>query len=279
MSVDDSSHGSHDGSHHFVHCDVTSYESQRQLFRKALSLSTTHTLNTVIANAGVGMVTDFTELPETVDEDPPEPNLTTLDVNLTGVIYTAKLALHHFRRNSDDEDRHLLFIGSVASFASSPGLLGLYTASKHAVLGFFRCLYMYPGPHATGVRMNLLCPYFVATPILPRSALLLLSGLDLALCEDVVEAAARLTCLKRANGRCLVVAPRSSGGIQEMDAAIMHAVEPFSMRLVMALQSKDRAAALIRGLLIGPTRNLIVGVLVVGLVLALGWTALAKAFG
>lgn len=257
---------------------MTSYESQRQLFRKALSLSATHTLNTVVANAGVGMVDDFTELPGTVDEDPPEPNLTTLDVNLTGVVYTTRLALHHFRRNSEGEDRHLLFVGSVASFASSPGLLGLYTASKHAVLGFFRCLHMYAGPQAGGVRMNLLCPYFVATPILPPSALLLLSGLELALCEDVVEAAARLTCLKRANGRCLVVAPRSSGGIQEMDATTMHAAEPFSMRLVTALRSGHRATALMRALFaaVARTGSLIVGALVVGLVLlTLGWAGLA----
>ncbi|KAF8249737.1 NAD(P)-binding protein [Wilcoxina mikolae CBS 423.85] len=232
--------------HYFVHCNVTSYDSQRHLFTTALSLSPTRTINTVIANAGVGMVGDFTALPSDLDTDPLEPDLTTLDVNITGVVYTTKLAFHHFRRNAPGEDRHLLLVGSMASIASSPGILGLYTASKHAILGWFRCLYMYPGPDALDVRINLICPYFVATPILPPTARVLLSGLPMALAEDVVEAAARLVCEKGASGRCLGIAPRTSGGVMEIDTEDMHAIEPFSRRLMAALNEQARVSGFVK---------------------------------
>jgi len=233
-------------SHHFIQCDVTSYDSQRYLFTTALSLSSTHTIHTVIANAGVGMVGDFTAFPSDLDTDPPEPDLTTLDVNLTGVVYTTKLAFHHFRRNAPGEDRHLLLVGSIASLASSPGILGLYTASKHAILGWFRCLYMYPGSDSLDVRINLICPYFVATPILPPTARILLSGLPMALAEDVVEAAARLVCEKGANGRCLGIMPSTAGGVMEIDTENMHAIEPFSRRLMDALNAQARASGFVK---------------------------------
>jgi short-subunit dehydrogenase len=86
-----------------------------------------------------------------LDEDVPAADLTTLDVNLTGIIFTTKLALHHFHRNHEGGDKHLLFVGSMASFCSSPGILVLYTASKHAILGWWRSQYLHPGNESWGV--------------------------------------------------------------------------------------------------------------------------------
>jgi short-subunit dehydrogenase len=223
-------------SHHFLQCDVTSYASQCTLFTTALSLSPSKTLHTVVANAGVGELGDFIK-PSPLTHDPPEPDTTTLDVNLKGVIYTTKLALHHFQRNVAGEDQHLLFVGSMASFASSPGVVALYTASKHAVLGFFRTLRLHPGNHSKAVRLNIICPYFVATPIIPTMGRVMLSGVELATSEDVVEAAARLVCDERARGRCLAIAPRGAGGVLEMDVESMKDIEAFSRRVMAALNA------------------------------------------
>ncbi|CCX15018.1 Similar to 15-hydroxyprostaglandin dehydrogenase [NAD(+)]; acc. no. P15428 [Pyronema omphalodes CBS 100304] len=231
--------------HHFIHCDVTSWTSQQQFFNTAIRLSPSHTLHTVIANAGVGCVGDFTE-PTPLDEDVPAPDLTTLDVNLTGVIFTTKLALHHFRRNREGEDKHLLFVGSMASFCSSPGILALYTASKHAILGWWRSQYLHPGNESRGVRFNLICPYFVETAILPTTARVLLSGIPLATTEDVVEAAARLVGNTHATGRCLSVMPEKAGGIVEVDAKDMHTVEPFANRMMGVLNSQGTAEAVVK---------------------------------
>jgi NAD(P)-dependent dehydrogenase (short-subunit alcohol dehydrogenase family) len=234
-------------SHHFLHCNVTSYQSQCALFTRALSLSPTNTLHTVIANAGVGEVGDFIQPSSSPDSDPPEPDLTTLDVNVKGVIYTSKLALHHFRRNNNSScDSHLLLVGSMASFFSSPGVVSLYTASKHAVLGLFRTLRLHPGNHAKHVRVNIICPYFVDTPIIPTMGKIMLSGVELARSEDVVEAAARLVCEPCARGRALVVAPRSAGGVLEMDVQTMQDVDAFARRIARALNARGYVETALR---------------------------------
>jgi NAD(P)-dependent dehydrogenase (short-subunit alcohol dehydrogenase family) len=236
-------------SHHFLPCNVTDYQSQCALFTRALELSPTKSLHTVIANAGVGEVGDFIQPSTSLECDPPEPDLTTLDVNVKGVIYTSKLALHHFRRNAaaaSSTDSHLLLVGSMASFSPSPGVVALYTASKHAVLGLFRTLRLHPGNHAKHVRVNIICPYFVDTPIIPTMGRIMLSGVELARSEDVVEAAARLVCDRRAKGRALVIAPRGAGGVQEMDVQTMQEVEAFARRVTNALNAQGYVETALR---------------------------------
>ncbi|KAA8910032.1 hypothetical protein FN846DRAFT_775692 [Sphaerosporella brunnea] len=236
--------------HHFIPCDVTSWAQQCALFTRALALSPSKRLHSVIANAGVGEVGDFLKPSPASDRQPPEPDLTTLDVNLKGVIFTTKLALHHFRAKSpggeEEEDQHLLLIGSMASFADSPGVVSLYAASKHAVLALFRTLRLHPGNENKQVRFNIVCPYFVATPIIPTMGRVMLSGVELARAEDVVEAAARLVCDVRAKGKCLVVAPRGVGGILEMETASMKDVEAFTRRVVGALNAQGHMQTLAR---------------------------------
>lgn len=87
----------------------------------------------------------------------------------------------------------------------------------------------------TGVRMNIVCPYFVDTPIVPVVAKMLLSGLEMARVEDVVEATARFVCDGGIAGRCLMVAPRGSGGVVEVGVGEMEEVEVFGRRVVRAL--------------------------------------------
>jgi len=68
------------------------------------------------------------------------PDLTVLDVDLTGVMYTVSLALQQFRRQDVGEYGFRGKIGCVASvcgFYCCP-TLPIYTAAKHAVTGFVR---------------------------------------------------------------------------------------------------------------------------------------------
>lgn len=77
-----------------------------------------------------------------------KPNVKTIDIDLTGVIYTAHLAYWAFaqpfesnnKAQSTESPRHhsLLLIGSMASlkYSSEP----MYAAAKHGVLGLFRTL-------------------------------------------------------------------------------------------------------------------------------------------
>ncbi|KAL7276203.1 hypothetical protein RUND412_000821 [Rhizina undulata] len=219
---------------HYHDLDVTSWRSQCSYFRAALSLSPTRSINVVIANAGVGELGGFTEPDITSSlEDPPEPDLITLDVNLKGVLYTTKLAFHYFRQTPADQDKTLLFIGSMSSFFAGP-VATVYSASKHGVLGLFRSLRLFPGER-DGVRVNLVCPYFVDTPLLPNIAKLLLVGAELAKVEDVVSAAEKCVCDEEVSGRCLVVAPRGSGGVMEVGADEMEEIEVFSRRVVRAI--------------------------------------------
>jgi NAD(P)-dependent dehydrogenase (short-subunit alcohol dehydrogenase family) len=100
-------------------------------------------------------------------ENPKPPGLRTYETNLTGVLYTAHLALSYLSRNPGSEqcslesnegkrDRHLLLVASIAGLAGVPGQ-PLYVAAKHGVVGLFRTLGL-TSPMKTGVRVNMINP-------------------------------------------------------------------------------------------------------------------------
>lgn len=220
--------------HHFVHVDVTSWPSQAALFQEAVRLSPTGELDAVVASAGIsdkfGTITGKGfENPVDLDKpNPPAPNLKCIEVNLIGVMYTAHLALFWLQQNAttitntstkdtrDSRDRHLLLIGSGAGLFALPGVPE-YVTSKHGVTGLFRSLRMLS--YRQGIRVNMLCPYFVDTPILPNRAVAMLAGLGLATLEDTVDGATRLMAAttaaqqeesQRIAGRALFIGPRAS---------------------------------------------------------------------
>lgn len=227
---------SNNANHHFLPLDVTSWQSQAAFFRQAAALSPTGEIDAVVASAGVsdreGAITGRGfENPTGLDApDPPAPDLSCVAVNLTGVLYTAHLALFWLQQNAaktegkDDErkderdarDRHLLLIGSSAGLFPLPGV-PQYVTSKHGVVGLFRALRTLS--YRQGLRVNMLCPYFVDTPILPNRAVAMLAGLGLASLEDTVDAATRLMAATDAKGkeagggriagRALFVGPRA----------------------------------------------------------------------
>ncbi|SPQ19072.1 845a6f07-faaa-4390-a74b-690c5a99fc95 [Thermothielavioides terrestris] len=153
----------------YQHCDVTSWTDQLALFRAAIAASPNHTIDTVVAGAGIiergnplapSATSPVFDHPANLDAShppPPPPPLKVLAVNLTGVMYTTHLALYYLSLNPPPSttttssssssstppraarDRHLLLISSIAGLIPLPGQTE-YTASKHAVMGLFRAL-------------------------------------------------------------------------------------------------------------------------------------------
>ncbi len=207
--------------HHYQHCDVTSWASQVALFRAAVEHSATGEIHAVVPNAGVAdadspangrgfenPAANAANAASAAGPDPLPPRLAVVDVNVTGVLYSVHLAMHWLPRNtpgSPGGDRHILLVSSIAGLVSLPGQ-ALYTASKHAVTGLFRALR--GTSYLQGVRVNMLCPYFVDTGILPTAGVLLLAGGGKGKIEDVVEAGTRLMADKAIAGHGLVIGPK-----------------------------------------------------------------------
>ncbi len=194
--------------HHFQHCDDTDWQSHVSLFQMAARASPTGGIDAVVLNAGVGG--DGYHVPDDLDmENPPVPEFRVVDVNLIGVMYTVHLALFWLPRNSPDadkpRDRHILFLGSIAGLVPLVGSLQ-YTASKHAITGLFRSLR--GSAHYQGIRVNMLCPYFVDTSMIGGVLLLLLAGGGLGELSDVVGAGTRFMADESIAGRAVVVGPR-----------------------------------------------------------------------
>lgn len=209
--------------HHFVQLDVTSWESQTAFFKQAASLSTHGGIDAVIANAGIADPNEhrkFLNPPDYSKLDNPEaPPYRTFQVNALGVLYTSELALSYLSRNPQSSkcsltpsegprDRHLLLVSSIAGVAAVPNI-PLYASAKHAVVGLFRSLRV-SAPKITGVRVNLVCPYFVDTPILGPEGPLFLAGMGMATVGDVTDAAVRLIADKAIVGRSLMIVCRGT---------------------------------------------------------------------
>ncbi|BGP44074.1 hypothetical protein JCM10450v2_008291 [Rhodotorula kratochvilovae] len=118
--------------------DVTSWESQVALFEHAVK--TYGQIDVVVANAGIfesGALLDWT-----VDAEGKltKPDLGTIDINVVGTLYTARLAFHHLRQNPSTGLKSLVILGSLTSFVATPGC-PLYATSKHALLGLSRALH------------------------------------------------------------------------------------------------------------------------------------------
>ena len=205
--------------HHFIHCDVANWQSQVDFFHEAIKLSPHGGIDAVVANAGIYDIGPAFEHPQGLDAaTPPPPQLKCFEIDLLGVLYTAHLAMFYLPRNpgsgkassstaptQQTRDRHLLLLGSIASLCPLPGQ-PLYCVSKHGVLGLFRSLRATSFMH--GIRVNMLCPYFIDTPFIPAAGRVLLAGSAMGKPEDVVDAGTRLAADTRIIGRALVIGPK-----------------------------------------------------------------------
>lgn len=96
------------------------------------------------------------------DPDPVKPDLSIIDVNIYGVLYTVKLSLHYFVKQNgtvpspDQEDTCLVLIGSGAAFLDCPRG-PQYSSTKWAQRGIMHslrrtCFYY-------GSRVNVISPW------------------------------------------------------------------------------------------------------------------------
>lgn len=145
----------------FVACDITKWDDQVRLFQEALLFSPTGKISHVVANAGIHRPDDVFSYSGD-DEEPKEPNLSVIDVNIKGTLYTAKLAAHHFIRQNgtqsmpEQEDTSLVLIGSGAAFLDCPRS-PQYCASKWAMRGIMHSLRRTAFYY--GSRVNVISPW------------------------------------------------------------------------------------------------------------------------
>ncbi|KAG4429643.1 hypothetical protein IFR05_014878 [Cadophora sp. M221] len=199
------------GNAKFVKCDVSKWEDQVELFKTAASF--TGKIDYVVANAGICN-----------ENEPTEPNLKTIDVNLKGALYTTKLATHYFIKQNgqtpsqSQEDTCLVLIGSGAAFLDC--LRGpVYPSTKWAMRGVMHTLRR--TVHYYGSRVNVISPWYVRTSILSQEAFdkVSASGVEFAETEDAGRCLLRILSDPSMNGKSLFLSPKkwAENGYVDLD--------------------------------------------------------------
>lgn len=171
----------------YVHCDVTSWESQVAAFKSALGFSPAGSLDIVAAFAGTaiapGNQVDHVLAAGTpsLEVDPPRPSIRNIEVNLVGSYYTSWLGLYYLRlpgfQPNEPSDKSLLFCASIGAYMDSPKA-STYPASKFGVRGLFRSTRAQT--QQLGVRCNLLAPWFFDSPLVaPIKNAMAARGIDM----------------------------------------------------------------------------------------------------
>ncbi|KAK4498657.1 hypothetical protein PRZ48_009167 [Zasmidium cellare] len=208
---------------HGVLCDVTNWAQQVELFEQAIEKSPSKAIDIVIANAGLGAGAGdpFAFLDEQdLTVPPPEPDLKITKVNLHGTLYTARLALHYFRRFQANvpSDRSLILISSMAAYLDYTKSLQ-YPVSKAGVRNIMKCLRRSTWKQA--VRVNAVAPSFLDTGMVAPDvkAKLQSFGVEFAALDDAVKAVMKISTDVSVNGRTLTIADkvRAPHGYQDLN--------------------------------------------------------------
>ena len=136
-----------------IRCDVQDWADQRAMIQRIVD--TCGRLDVVFANAGVGGGSGFLH-----GEPTPELWRSMVLTNIFGVAATARLALPALIESRG----HLLLAGSVVGRVAIPG--SFYSATKWAVTAMGECIRA--EAIGTGVRVTVIEPGFVDTPLLTR---------------------------------------------------------------------------------------------------------------
>lgn len=128
-----------------------------------------------MANAGISREESL--IPSTIPTteapfEPTKPNLRTMDVNLTGALYTVKLGIHYLLLNTPDPATDSR--GSIIITASNAGIYPfpvapLYGTCKAALVNLTRSLGPPLVPHK--IQINSLAPAVLETNIAPSKDL------------------------------------------------------------------------------------------------------------
>ncbi|EGC48022.1 conserved hypothetical protein [Histoplasma capsulatum var. duboisii H88] len=203
----------------FVRCDVRSWEEQVCLFEAAVANSPRLSCDIVIANAGIPGP-DGLFAGEDPSLPPTRPDTTIFDVNLTGTIYTTKLAIHYFRRQSlePDRDRCLILIGSIAGYLDLPGS-ATYSMSKFGVRALMRSLRR--NAWVDSIRVNLVSPSYIITPAYTEEIIAFFKskGVKFASESDACKAILRIASDTTVNGRSIAVVSKEDCAVGYFDLA------------------------------------------------------------
>lgn len=156
-----------------MHTDVSSYAANLHLFSVAYDLC--GRVDHAVSAAGVGErghIVDETLTLESVREEPVDC-MRTLDINLAGPLYFARIASVYLRQPSPAvsdpastavaTDKSLTLVSSIAGFTEAPGLT-VYSAAKHGVYGLMRALRGPLSKYAPQpIRTNAICPWMTET--------------------------------------------------------------------------------------------------------------------
>ncbi|XP_055946009.1 15-hydroxyprostaglandin dehydrogenase [NAD(+)]-like [Argiope bruennichi] len=129
----------------FQQCDVTSFEDFKDAFDKVIS--SCGRVDLVVNNAGLHDEINWRKV---------------IDVNIVGVINGTKLGFEYM------DVRKGAYGGDIVNMASVAGLSGnalhpVYSATKHAVVGFTKSYGSAYHLERTGVRVNAICPTLANT--------------------------------------------------------------------------------------------------------------------
>ncbi|PGH17288.1 hypothetical protein AJ79_01171 [Helicocarpus griseus UAMH5409] len=148
----------------FLQLDVTHWKSLVALFKQAKEAY--GPIDHVFANAGITGKANFFD--DTTDEngDPIEPKYSTIDINLTSVMNTVKLAIFYMKQQKDGGS--IVMAASASSFQRFSNVD--YTTAKHGVLGLLRGLTPLLHPRLP-IRLNAIAPSWTDTNLTPRPIL------------------------------------------------------------------------------------------------------------
>ncbi|KAI8375237.1 hypothetical protein BD560DRAFT_393135 [Blakeslea trispora] len=195
----------------FLRTDVSKYSDNIALFQ--LAESEFGGVDIAFLNAGIAEASNST-FGHLSDEE--EAKL--LSVNLFGVIKGTKVAMLHMAKRGGGTIVHTASFAGIYPLPLSP----LYTASKHAVVGYTRSLHLLP--EICNIRVNAICPSWVDTNMISRLTSKEAEDMPLynyfkvaprATLESVVEAFFTLVSDPSRVSQTLLVLPT---GIQAIDA-------------------------------------------------------------
>jgi NAD(P)-dependent dehydrogenase (short-subunit alcohol dehydrogenase family) len=185
---------------HFVHVDVADLDSNRAMVQFAVERA--GGIDMAYLNAGVstgcGIGDDFDV----------ELYRRAMGVNVDGVVFGAHSVLPALRARGG---------GAIVATASLAGLTGMpldvvYTANKHAVVGFVRGLG--PALEGEGIRVNAVCPGFADSALVePIREGLESAGFQIMPAEDVASVVVGLFAGDMA-GECWFVQPGRTGAFE-----------------------------------------------------------------
>ena len=143
--------GSGAGKAHAIEVDVRSYPAVERAVAEAVQQS--GRIDYLFNNAGIGVGGE-------VDSYTLDDWNDVFDVNLRGVVHGIQAVYPIMIRQHSG---HIVNTASMAGLVTSAGMAS-YTATKHAVVGLSKALRLEAERH--GVRVSVLCPGVIRTPIL-----------------------------------------------------------------------------------------------------------------